>query len=534
MEEKPRLREAVTRTSPAAPTPTQSQPEVPAEKVVEEPVVPGDTQAEVQQLVIDCALYRAILDNRGGLITSWRLKRHLSGKGEVFEMISDGHNPEARPYPGALLLEDAALTRTVNSEPYAFEIVENPEPGNALTPPVTVTMTLRRGDLSVEKRFRFLADNYLVEYSVATERAGRPLQSRILVGEDIGPEHEHLMNTSVQLTAVSSQAGKVKRQKPPEKEEDVERISGDIGWVGLDMQYFAILAVPRSSLSAFEVQKRVVKTAGLDGKEMSRDLVRVMIPTNGTAQMRLFVGPKEQTHLEAVKGADLQKVIDYGMFSFLVRPLLVSLKWLYKYVHNYGFAIILLTLLLTLLLFPFRLKQIVSMKKMAVVQPKIKAIQEKYKRYKATDPKRTEMNQEIMAIYKQHNVNPLGGCLPLLLQMPLLFAFYSLLAYSIELRQAPFVGWMHDLSAKDPYYVLPIVMGITMLISQKMTPMTPGADPTQAKVMMIMPAVFTVMFLNVSSGLNLYFLCSNVFQIGFQKIAERWIGDGPTQRKSKS
>ncbi|NWG12318.1 MAG: membrane protein insertase YidC [Acidobacteria bacterium] len=534
MQRGPRQQEAVTRTSLPASPPAQSAPELPAEQPIEKPVSAGDTQAEIRQLVVDCDLYRAVLDNRGGLITSWQLKRHKSARGEVFEMISDGRNPEGRPYPGALVLDDAALGRTANNEPYAFEIVEGSGSELTFAPPVTVAMNLRRGDFSVEKRFRFFADNYVAEYIVAAERSGRPLQGRVLVGEDIGPEHEHLINTSVKLTAVYSLAGKVKRQDPPKEEKDIERISGGIGWVGLDMQYFAILAVPAGiALDAIEVQKRVAKTTGLDGKELSRELVRVMIPTNGAARLRFFVGPKEQAYLEKIQGADLQKVIDYGMFSFLVRPLLVSLKWLYKYVHNYGLAIILLTLLLTLLLFPFRLKQIVSMKKMAVVQPKIKAIQEKYKRYKATDPKRAEMNQEIMAIYKQHNVNPLGGCLPLLLQMPLLFAFYSLLAYSIELRQAPFVGWMQDLSAKDPYYVLPIVMGITMMISQKMTPMTPGADPTQAKVMMIMPAVFTVMFLNVSSGLNLYFLCSNIFQIGFQKIAERWIRDAPTQRRPK-
>src|SRR5262249_12419037 len=157
-----------------------------------------------------------------------------------------------------------------------------------------------------------------------------------------------------------------------------------------------------------------------------------------------------------------------------------------------------------LALFPFRLKQMLSMKKMAIVQPKVKEIQERYKKYKATDPKRAQMNQEVMALYKEHDVNPLGGCVPLLLQMPLLFAFYQLLASSIELRQAPFIGWIHDLSIKDPYYILPIIMGITMLLSQKMTPVAPGTDPTQAKMMMMMPVIFTVMFLNVSSGLNLY------------------------------
>ena len=143
------------------------------------------------------------------------------------------------------------------------------------------------------------------------------------------------------------------------------------------------------------------------------------------------------------------------------------------------------------------------------------------------------MNREIMALYKEHNVNPLGGCLPLLLQFPLLFAFYSLLAYSIELRHAPFILWIQDLSSKDPNYVLPIVMGITAFISQKMTPMAPGADPMQSRIMNIMPVIFTFMFLNLSAGLNLYFLCSNIFQVTFQKIAERWMSDGKSADRAK-
>jgi len=258
------------------------------------------------------------------------------------------------------------------------------------------------------------------------------------------------------------------------------------------------------------------------------------VVADNSVSYRLYLGPKSQAQLEAIRGADLSDVVNYGMFSIIVRPLLVALQFINQYARNYGVAIILLTFILTLALFPFRLKQMVSMKKMQALQPRIKEIQERYKRYKKADPKRAEMNQEIMAVYKENHVNPLGGCLPLLLQMPLLFAFYSLLAYSIDLRQAPFFWWIHDLSVKDPLYILPIVMGITMLISQKMTPMSPGADPTQAKMMMIMPVVFTIFFLNVSSGLNLYFLCSNVFQIAFQKIAERWMGDQQSVSRSKA
>ncbi len=517
-----------------APVPPTPPPEAPPKAVV--PASVEDTKATAEQLVIDGALYRAVLDNRGALLTSWQLKQYKSTGGQAFEMVAATHDAETRPYPGSLRFDDPALTTLANNDAYEVRVGEAGEGQSqeTLSPPVTVTLRLRRGDVTIEKQYLFEKDNYLVNLSLVMEKDGKPLTGRLMLGQDVGPEQEHLIARSSQVVAVSSRGSKVERDSPPKDENEVRRIGGEIRWVGLDMQYFAIIAIPPRPIDGFDLQKRAVKTVGLDGKEVDRDLLKLTIPTVGQANLEVYLGPKKQSNLEAVKGTNLSGVIDYGMFSFLVIPLLAALKYIHQYVQNYGSAIIILTFLLTLLLFPFRLKQMLSMKKMQVVQPRIKEIQEKYKRYKKTDPKRAEMNQEIMAVYKEHNVNPLGGCLPLILQMPLLFAFYSLLASSIELRQAPFVGWLHDLSVKDPYYILPIVMGVTMLISQKMTPMTPGTDPTQAKMMMIMPVVFTFMFLNVSSGLNLYFLCSNIFQIGFQKIAERWIGDGRSSIKARA
>ncbi len=537
MKELARTRPPITRQV-LTPTPLPSEPAPVPQTSVEAPepvgrALPADTNAQEQPLNVDGGLYQAVLDNRGGVITSWRLSNYHSGKSAQFEMIGATHFAETRPFPGALILEDPALMSLANNELYQVEVDGAPAGKLTLIPPVQVTMTLTRGGFRIVKIYKFFKDNYLVDYSVSLERDGKPLPGRILLGQDVGPEYEHLLNPSAQISAVYNVDGKVKREGPPKDENQVRRIDGSIRWVGLDMHYFAVIAIPRWPLPAFEVQKRPVKTMGLDQKEVNRDLLRLTLPTTGSSQFELYLGPKAQTFLDSVNGADLSGVIDYGMFWFLVRPLLASLKWIHNYVHNYGLAIILLTLLLTLLLFPFRLKQMLSMKKMQVVQPKVKEIQERYKKYKKTDPKRAQMNQEIMALYKEHNVNPLGGCLPLILQMPLLFAFYQLLAASIELRQAPFIGWLQDLSQKDPYYILPIVMGVTMLISQKMTPMAPGADPTQAKMMTIMPAVFTLMFLNVSSGLNLYFLCSNIFQIGFQKVAERWVGDSKSGAKAR-
>jgi YidC/Oxa1 family membrane protein insertase len=493
----------------------------------------GDTNAVSQSIVVEGDLYRAVIDNRGGVLKRWELKKYKSAQGLAFEMMATSHDSGIPSFPSTLIFPDKGLTSTANSEYYQVSIDGSSGNAAVLVPPVAVVLNLRRGNLTIEKRFSFEKDKYLLDVSTTIEKAGKPLDARFLLGQDIGPEQEHL-TSSTKLESVYYAGGKVKREGPPKDEKEIKKIGPDVRWVGLDMQYFAMIVIPSQPLPDYDIQKLPIRTVGLDGKEVDRDLLRLTMPVTGLLKAQIYLGPKKQSDLEAVKSADVTGVINYGMFAIIVLPLLSSLRWIYQFVHNYGHAIVILTFLLSLLLFPLRLKQMLSMKKMQVVQPKVKAIQEKYRKYKKTDPKRAEMNQEIMALYKEHNVNPLGGCLPLLLQFPLLLAFYSLLANSIELRQAPFILWLHDLSVKDPYYVLPIIMGITMFISQKMTPMTPGTDPTQAKMMMIMPVVFTFMFLNVMSGLNLYFLCSNIFQIAFQKIAERVMGDGRTGDAAKS
>lgn len=529
--------EGGTQTSrPSSLAPDQAlspeQPESEKPRAAEEPLPQSkplasaaDTNATAQTVTVDGDLYRAVIDNRGGVLTGWELKKYKSVQGLPFQMISTAHDSGRRSFPSTLIFPDAGVTALADSEPYEISIEGASGKGETLCPPVTVTLKLRRGDLSIEKRYFFNKDNYLLDLSATLEKGGKTLDGRFVLGQDIGPEPEHLLS-SAKLEAVYFSEGKARREGPPKNEEEIKKIGTDVIWAGLDMQYFAMIVIPSQPLPYIDIQKRAVKADSLDGGKVDRDLLRLTMPVFGSLKYQMYLGPKQPSNLEAVKDADITGVIDYGMFKILVVPLLAALRWIYQFVQNYGYAIILLTLLLSLLLFPFRLKQMLSMKKMQVVQPKVKAIQEKYRRYKKTDPKRAEMNQEIMALYKEHNVNPLGGCVPLILQFPLLLAFYSLLAHSIELRQAPFIWWLHDLSAKDPYYVLPIIMGITMFISQRMTPMAPGADPAQAKMMMFMPVVFTLMFFSVSSGLNLYFLCSNIFQVGFQKIAERWTGDG--------
>ena len=500
--------------------------------LVGEDVAMKDTHAVPQRIVIDGGLYTAILDNRGGVLTSWELKDYQASsrndQGGIFDMIT-GASWKEELYPGALMLQDDGVATVANNEYYQVSVEGAvPELGEKLSLPVAIKLTLTRGDLYVEKIWNFDEDNYTASLRINATKAGKPLDGYFFMGESIGPEAEYFTSSAARLTSVYFSGGKVRRESPPKDPSAPKRLEGDVRWAGLDMQYFSMIAIPKFPIPQFSIQATHLRQTGIDGKEFERNLLKVMLPLNTggsdyEADYKLYIGPKKQENLRLSGSADLSRVIDYGIFSLLVYPLLAALRWINQFAHNYGVAIVILTLLISVVLFPLRLKSMLSMKKMSALQPKIKAIQDRYRQYKATDPRKREMNQEVMALYKQHGVNPMGGCLPLLIQMPLLIAFYSLLAYTIDLRQAPFIWWIQDLSSKDPFYVLPIAMGLTSFISQKLMPMSPTTDPAQAKVMMFMPLVFTFIFLNMSSGLNLYFLCSNVFQVALQKIAERWI-----------
>jgi YidC/Oxa1 family membrane protein insertase len=248
----------------------------------------------------------------------------------------------------------------------------------------------------------------------------------------------------------------------------------------------------------------------------------------GSTDTRLYVGPKALSDLEAVPvpgitGAepDLRAVVDFGWLGIIARPLFLWLKWMYNHIiANWGWAILLQTLVINLALLPLRITQMKSMLKMQRVQPQIKAIQEKYKKYSLRDPRKAEMNQEVSALYKKEGVNPAGGCLPLLIQMPFLFAYYRMLNVAMDLRHAPWL-WVHDLSAPDPWHILPVAIIVTMLIMQRMTPQA-GMDPAQQKMMNIMmPGMLGIMSWNLPSGLGLYWSAGQLIGIVQQAVMNR-------------
>lgn len=287
-----------------------------------------------------------------------------------------------------------------------------------------------------------------------------------------------------------------------------------VSWAAINDKYFlsAVLA-DANSIASVELKKNA---AGFLESTITSPAFSAAPGQAVSIKHRLFVGPKDIDILKA-QGNALEQSLDLGWFSALAKPMLYSLKFFYKYVGNYGIAIIIITVILKIVFFPLTHKSYKSMKDMSKLQPKMMALKEKYKNDKDA------MNRAVMELYREHKVNPLGGCLPMLVQIPVFFALYKALMYSIELRHAPFYLWVTDLSDKDPYYVTPIIMGVTMFIQQKMTPS--NMDEMQQKIMLALPVIFTFMFLTFPSGLVLYWLVNNILTIGQQMYINKLVKD---------
>ncbi|QCT19176.1 membrane protein insertase YidC [Jejubacter calystegiae] len=283
------------------------------------------------------------------------------------------------------------------------------------------------------------------------------------------------------------------------------------GWVAMLQQYFATAWVPRTEGdNHFYTNKLQDGTAAVGYKSAP---VLVQPGQTGKIASTLWVGPEIQDKMAAV-APHLDLTVDYGWLWFISQPLFKLLKWIHSFLGNWGFSIIVITFIVRGIMYPLTKAQYTSMAKMRMLQPKIQAMRERL----GDDKQR--MSQEMMALYKSEKVNPLGGCFPLLIQMPIFLALYYMLMGSVELRHAPFALWIHDLSAQDPYYILPILMGVTMFFIQKMSPTT-VTDPMQQKIMTFMPVIFTVFFLWFPSGLVLYYIVSNLVTIIQQQLIYR-------------
>lgn len=455
----------------------------------------------------------AVFTNRGARLKSWRLKQHLNSQKEPQELVEQ---TGTHALPFSLQTPDDAVTTIVNDALY--DVRGAPAQGT-ITLPVDLRFQYRdSAGLQVEKEFHFEPSSYVVVVRATVRNGDRAVAAAIAWGPAVGDISEASRNMK-KAEGLLFQNDKVQRLAPKDFAKQ-SVYDGDFRYAGVDDNYFMTAALAPGPA---KVSYQAVSLPPPPDSKETRDLVAFSIePRVAGTPIKFFAGPKDFDVLSAID-RDVPRAIDFGMFAVIVVPLLRSLKWVNGFVGNYGWSIIILTVIINGIMFPLRHKSVVSMRKMQEIQPEVKAIQDRYAKLKATDPAKQKMNQEMMALYKEKGVNPASGCVPMLLTMPFIFAFYSLLSTAIELRGAPFFGWIHDLSAHDPYFVTPILMGVSQVWQQRLAPAT-GMDPAQQKMMLVMPVFFTFLFLWYPAGVALYWLVNNLWAIGQQYATNYLIG----------
>jgi YidC/Oxa1 family membrane protein insertase len=486
------------------------------------PVEPVLADTAERDVVVETRTVRAVFTNRGARLKSWKLKTFRDLQKRPQELVPE-YIPADQVHPFDLMVDDPGATARLKDALFRVS-GDGALSVDASRGGQTIVFDYQDGSgLKAHKAFTFEPAGYIVRLTAQVQVGGREMNPTVLWGPGLGDQVPGA-DTSRYVQkpeAIIVRGNKVQRVA------GTSVLPGQEYWsetaAGVDDQYFIAMVLPKRMVRLDYSRFVLPAPAGADPKKTT-DLVAFGVrQTQSMSDAAFFFGPKDFDALQAAR-TDLQlvRVINFGIFDFLAVPLLRALVWIHAYVGNYGWAILILTFLINAVMFPLRHKSMVSMRKMQEIQPQVKAIQERYSHLKATDPERQKMNAEMMSLYKEKGVNPASGCIPMLLTMPVLFAFYSLLSQAIEIRGEPFIWWITDLSAHDPYYVTPLLMGASQLWQQKMTP-TAG-DPVQQKMMMMMPLVFTFMFLWMPSGLTVYWFFSNLLAIGQQYITNRLVG----------
>jgi YidC/Oxa1 family membrane protein insertase len=489
----------------------------------------------VSDVVVDTDLFTAVFTNEGAGLKSFVLKKYLDDKKQPLELISDKVNEKFGPYkvypfhfsPFDSKDENIDLFLDVNTRKFAIEGESSVTLSPGQSREIVFKYADSEKDISVVKRFFISGSSYVIEVDMKVIKDGQVINEAPFV---FGPDLENNMTDDRVMQSPLRIAGyqnedindqvfeKVSTEKVTKT---IERGEGSLGknfsWASYDTTYFGAIFKTRG-----DIDYAVVKKIEDEDKKTLFSYIIITTPE----PFHMYLGPKDEQILETVQRdygfREPGQVVDYGwaIFGGIARVLLKGIVFIHGFVPNYGWALVIFTIFIKILLFPLTYTSSVSMAKMQALQPKLKAIKKKYKNQKDPEQRR-QMQVETMALYKQEKVNPAGGCLPMLLQMPILFAFFRLLPISINFRHEPWMLWIQDLSIKDPIYALPILMGLTQIIVSKMSP-TSG-DDTQKKMMYIMPVVMVVLFLNYSAGLNLYWFIANLLQIGQQHFINKTI-----------
>ncbi len=485
------------RALPPSEIPAKEQP-----RQEEKEILPTSEEVE-KEIRVETSLYEAVWSNRGGVLKSWKLKEHQDEEKNDLELVSR-LSSETDIFPFSLGTEDPSFDKVINTSLYKPS-VSRLELREGRTGEIRFEYADEQGN-SVEKTFVFQDGQYDFDTQTKLIKNRQEVEPRLIWGPSFSNPSltEQKQRFGVRIGIAVKIADKVYRNDERKFKPELREFSY-AEWAAYENNYFA-------ALFFIPPQKHNVDFLK-EGEEATPEyLLSVSSPR------KVYLGPKEMDRLKAL-GFESKKLIKFGLFGSIAEILLQGMKFIHKAIPNWGAAIIIMTLIIKIIFFPLTYSSTRSMARMQELQPKIKALRAKYKKAKQDIAQRRKMNEEMMRLYKEHGINPAGGCLPMLIQLPVFWGFFRLLLIAIEFRHSPFIFWIKDLSVKDPFYVTPILMGVTQYISQKMTPTS--ADPTQARMMLIMPVIMTILFMNFQSGLVLYWLTNNILQIGQQAIINR-------------
>jgi len=498
------------------------------------PPAPAKSDKQERTIVVENDLYRVEFSNRGGVVKSWQLKKYKDDAKpqRVLDLVHSDASQELNAWPLSVSLSDPGLDQAANAGLYqaASAGAEAPE---KLTAPAELDFAWSDGHLEITKHFKF-NDSYVVQTEVSAKLDGKSITAGLAW---LGGFGDTTVQNPIPVETVSTfytEGGKlngfVHKKLDDNGKWGPALWQGGKDWAGIEDRYFTAVFLAPTGTPPGTIETRywktwhTIKTTDNQGKpeDKAEPVPQVAAATSAQpANMRIFVGPKDYDDLKHMN-PPLQSLVNFGWMEIIADPLFHALKWLHKYIPNWGWAIVVLTLVVNMLLFPLRISSYKTTMKMQRVGPEIKAIQEKYKKYKINDPRKAEMNKEVMAIYQREGVNPVGGCFQMLVQMPIWFGLNRALNSAIEMRHAPWFGWITDLSSRDPYYILPVIMAGSMYLVSKMTPVT-TTDPQQQMMMKFMPLTFAGMFIvfPISSGLAVYILTSSLVGIGQQWYLNR-------------
>jgi len=539
---------AQTQPQPAQPAATQAQPAQPQPAARRAPAHPVSTNviaaSAVEKTTVENENLKIVFTNRGAQVEHWILKGkqykdHPDPGGQQLDLVNS--RTAALGLPLSLFTYEPELTKQLN-EAALYQVTTNGMIGadGALQAPASITFHYAANGLDVVKTFRFDA-SYVVTAEVEVHRDGVPVRALLAWPGGLGDQTE----------AMHFSYGKFVWSLDGKDDSLTPNPSGFLFWsspgvsggatltqpydyAAVSDLYFAAAFLPdapaRTTVVTLHNQIELpTDPSDPNSQKKPADVLGLAVgDISGSTRVRLFAGPKETDLLKAIHstgsdgkptGPTLEPLIQFGWLTIIAKPLYLALRylriWMGPGAYNWGWAIIIVTVIFNLLMLPTRFMMMKSSLKMMRIQPKVEAIKQRYKHLKPTDPKRAEMNTEMMALYKAEGVNMYGSCLPMLIQMPLFFAYYRVLLNAVELRQAPWF-WLTDLSTPDPKYILPILIIVTMFIVQLITP-SPGMDPTQRKMMAIMmPAIFGFTMLHFASGLALYWCTMNIISLAIQ------------------